>query len=268
MVFRGSIGEYKKRAAKLGNALIEGDMLDGSGILFNESATFGYNWAKYCPVRYELRNGKVDRSTIVLLDNYGNPLVKKELLRAIDKYTGRLRCHIPATNRIKTYRFLDNVIIEGDRLLGNGSLFDHNISFGYVWAKYCPIRYEVKSGKADITTLVLLDDNGNPLVKEELLMAIDKDTRILRCHIPARNRMKIYHLLDNALIEGDRLNSNGALFDESICFGSGKRWLTNLGKYRLRYEIAKGAIARVWVFNNNGRYYSGRGYGYRAGCSW
>ena len=83
-------------------------------------------------------------------------------------------------------------------------------------------------------------------------MAIDKDTRILRCHIPARNRMKIYHLLDNALIEGDRLNSNGALFDESICFGSGKRWLTNLGKYRLRYEIAKGAIARVWVFNNNG----------------
>ena len=147
VVFRGSIGEYKKRAAKLGNALIEGDMLDGSGILFNESATFGYNWAKYCPVRYELRNGKVDRSTIVLLDNYGNPLVKKELLRAIDKYTGRLRCHIPATNRIKTYRFLDNVIIEGDRLLGNGSLFDHNISFGYVWAKYCPIRYEVKTAR-------------------------------------------------------------------------------------------------------------------------
>ena len=200
-------------------------------------------------VRYIIRNGEGDASTVILLNKNGDQLKNGKLRYAVDLDTGEIRCHLPMYISKRLLKRLDNVIIH-DRLDQSGVTTFSNIKVcAYTKHPGKRVTYKVNNGIVDKTTLILLDKRGNPLKDDTTRYAVDLETGEIRCHLTEAMRKEFLAKLDNVEIRNARLNAGGRI---SLGIKKGKQalYLCRFYKHahrRVRFQIHKGKAIRSTV---------------------
>ena len=230
------------------DVLIEDDRFNIRGGLYI-SAGYIATFSAYPNQRieYEVHKGRVDRTTIRLLDEKGKPITEG-IRYAKDLATGAIRCHLPKRVEKELLRKLDNVLIVNDKLDNHGSLAIGS-KLVATFSKYPNqrIEYEVHKGRVDRTTIRLLDEKGKPLT-EGIRYAKDLATGAIRCHLPDALSKRLLNRLDNVLIVNNRLDSHGSL-------AIGSKLVATFSKYpnhRIEYEVHKGAVTKVRIISEDG----------------
>ncbi|MFC1807977.1 HEAT repeat domain-containing protein [Candidatus Omnitrophota bacterium] len=234
----------------LDNALIANDSLDSQARLFvAHKFACSFNKAKYKwqSVEYEIHKGRVDRSSVRLLDSHGKAL-RSGPRYAEDLETKEVRCHLPELVSADLLALLDSVVIRRDKLNSSGEVFiGGELAAIYSNFPNNAVEYEVRKGKVERSSIRLLNSKGKPR-RKGIRYAIDSVTGQVRCHLPDQVSKRWLTRLDKVVIMNDRLSKHGKLVmgkDPIAVFHKYK-------KHQIMYEVERGAVTKVFILNTKG----------------
>ena len=212
-------------------------MINRGDLVFKSKIIAKFGNHPYSLVSYKIALGKVDKNTIILYEENGEP--RKNLRRIIDLRTGLLKGHLPARVVMGLLKALDNVRIEGDQLnrFGHLCIGDAKQVISFRNYSYYPISYEIHSGKVGPATVIIYDEKGRPVNKFEKNYRFEN--RIAQGAFAGRGfPNNLLEKLDNVRIEGNQLDSNGRLYIR----GKPLVGFTHYPWHRVDYEIHRGKV--------------------------
>ncbi|HAH21533.1 MAG TPA: hypothetical protein DCL49_11600, partial [Candidatus Omnitrophica bacterium] len=224
---------------------IEKDRLDKRGnLVFKSKQIVQFGNHPYSLVSYEIILGKVDKNTIILYEENGEP--RKNLRRTVDLKTGLLKGHLPGEVFNNLLKKLDNVRIERDQLNSKGMLSIGGkglVTFRrYPWHR---VDYEIHRGKVDLSSIRVL--NKKNMSTKGLRKIVDLNTGKTKGSLLEAISKKYLGDLGDVRIEGDNLNDYGVLEIAGITIR-----FSNYPDHPVSYEIVKGGVVSVDILNDKG----------------